>query len=87
MASKDYSKEMAWRRQDGPSLALQCLMHTSAGASATFRCPVFEVIKKLCATIFFVDDCDLLHIAMTEIEHLSTTHKKCKRVFSIGVSS
>lgn len=49
--------------------------HKKRGHSATFRCPVTKAIKKLCA-ILFVDDCDLLHLAMKELEHVSTTHER-----------
>lgn len=49
--------------------------HKRRGHTATFRCPVSKVVKNLCA-ILFVDDCDLLHIAMTKLEHVSTTHER-----------
>ena len=49
--------------------------HNRCGHTATFCCPISKTVKKLSA-ILFVDDCDLLHIAMQEIEHVSTTHAR-----------
>jgi hypothetical protein len=48
--------------------------HKRKGHSSTFRCPISKTITKL-ATILFVDDCDLLHTAMAEYEHVSLTHE------------
>ena len=46
-----------------------------AGHSATFVCPISKQSGKLSA-ILFVDDCDLIHIAMDKTEGPAMTHQR-----------
>lgn len=52
--------------------------HKRKGHSATFRCPITRLVKKL-AAILFVDDCDLIHLAMEEDESVSLTHDRMQQ--------
>jgi hypothetical protein len=47
--------------------------HKKKGHSATFMCPVTRLVNKFSA-ILYVDDCDLIHVAMDKDEDASTAH-------------
>jgi hypothetical protein len=49
--------------------------HKKKGHSATFMCPMTNKITKL-AAVLFVDDCDLLHVAMDCEDSVALTFEK-----------